>query len=93
MAKRWTVDELIEQALIFAIQDREGFADSNHFDDPHGREAADLAKALRAYHAKRYKKVHLTAIERDMASAQTVSIYDMMKGPALKFPGSEKDNG
>jgi hypothetical protein len=74
---KWTVDELIEQALIFAIQDREGFYDCSHNGDEHGDQAKALAKAMRKYHAKRYKKDHITPMEREMSQAKTVSIFDL----------------
>lgn len=75
MTKR-TASELIELALIYAVQDREAMADAWDA-GPERADALALAKELRAYHRKRYGKAHLTDRERAMGSAISVSIFDL----------------
>jgi hypothetical protein len=66
--------ELVRLALIFAIQDREGYA---HADPgPAGDEAAALAKELRAYHKRRFGGP-LTELERMLEGATKVGLHEL----------------
>jgi len=76
---KWTVEELIEQALIYAIQDREGFYEACHEGDEYGEQAKAMAKAFRRYHAKRFKRKYINDFEQAMAEATTVSLHDLMR--------------
>jgi hypothetical protein len=85
MAKR-PVSELIELALIFAIQDREGMADALH-KGPDRDEALALAKEFRAYHKRRFRREHLTVLERMIANSTTVTLDELRArgGPNRDF--------
>lgn len=71
-----SASELIELALIYAVQDREAMAAAWSI-GPERDDALALVKELRAYHHKRYGKKYLTRQERDLANAPTVSIFDL----------------
>jgi hypothetical protein len=68
--------ELVRLALVYAVQDREGFAQCAH-DEP-AKHAAGLAKKFRAYHKKRYGFDHMSQMEADMESAESVSIFEIL---------------
>lgn len=71
--------ELIELALIYAIQDRESFADANHDGSEERKEALALAREFRAYHRKRFKKAHLNEMERLVSTATYVTLADLRR--------------
>lgn len=68
--------ELVRLALVYAVQDRESFAQCAH--DAVAKDASRLAKRFRAYHKKRYGFDYMSQIEEDMAKATAVSIYDLV---------------
>lgn len=80
MSEKLSASELVELALIYGIQDRESFAGS-YSEGPEREEALDVARQMRTYYKKRFKKSFLNDLERIMSEANRVSIFDLMKEP------------
>ena len=77
MSKR---EQLLLQALVYAVQDRESFADAWERNSPEGQQAYQLAQDFRALHKELTGQKYLTPFEEDEANATSVSIYDLKKG-------------
>jgi len=74
--------ELVRLALIYAVQDREGFSECSN--DEAAKEAGRLAKAFRAYHKRRFGGDYMTELERDVAQASVVSVFSLMRAKEEK---------
>lgn len=68
-------------ALIYAVQDREGFAESagRGPSNPAGEESWQLAQKFRALHKGLTGHQYLTPFEQDVAEATTISAWDLAK--------------
>lgn len=71
------VAELIEMALIFAVQDRESYADAWGRASPEAQEAMGLVAEFRAYHKRRFGRAHLTPLEETFSRATVVTLSEL----------------
>ena len=82
MSKKYTVDELLRLACIYAQQDRETLAGCCAEDDPAGIEARNLAQQIAAYRLKRWGKTKLESVMETMVN---VPVQEFLKrGPTDK---------
>ncbi len=76
--KKYSVDELLRLACIYAELDREGFvrAHDNMPNDPAAVKARAFLKELRAYRLKRWGK---TALEVELENTKSVPVSEIVK--------------
>jgi hypothetical protein len=76
-----TPRDVIYNALLYAIQDREAMVEATRDDDPECHRAKAMANEFRAMLKRRYG-TDLTPIEQLMAGAKDVRIEDIAKSEA-----------